>query len=469
MQSKGSNSRLSGTMYTSRISTLMLSMLATIASFYVAGRLWQDAENRVYIIKELDRITGQVMKQRLFLSFFSVDDVEKIMSQCTGKACLSGQGMSTIYSNTSDDCQVIVDVRFKMGYIDVVFEVGYSALIRGQSAISVDDTLKIIACREQQKKLSALEMELAAAKPEDFKLNHLAVTNQPPKKRPLVVIGVLTEFGRKTNRDAIRKAWMGTGPALKKMEDRKGIIVRFVIGRSSNRGDSLERAIDSENKQTNDFIILENHVEALEELPKKTKNFFAQASEKWDAEFFAKVNDDVYVNIDALGSTLAAHLDKPRAYIGCMKSGEVFSEQSHKWYEPDWWKFGNKKTYFRHASGEMFVISQALAKFVSINRSILRTYAHDDVSVGSWFIGLDVKHVDEKTFCCSSSSWSSGLSLSLSLSLSGFPTPHLEESIVCMMNDTRIEPSAQVYDHTTNHEKNNSNNKFQKYLKDAIT
>lgn len=65
--------------------------------------------------------------------------------------------------------------------------------------------------REQQKKLSALEMELAAAIPEGFKLNKLAVTNQPPKKRPLVVIGVLTGFGRKNNRDAVRKAWMGTG------------------------------------------------------------------------------------------------------------------------------------------------------------------------------------------------------------------------------------------------------------------
>lgn len=32
--------------------------------FYFFGdSLWQDAENRVYIVKELDRITGQVMKQ----------------------------------------------------------------------------------------------------------------------------------------------------------------------------------------------------------------------------------------------------------------------------------------------------------------------------------------------------------------------------------------------------------------------
>ncbi|GKC39964.1 hydroxyproline O-galactosyltransferase HPGT1, partial [Tanacetum coccineum] len=150
----------------------------------------------------------------------------------------------------------------------------------------------------------------------------------------------------------------------------------------------------------------ESHVESPEELPKKTKLFFALAAERWEAEYYAKVNDDVYVNIDALGSTLAAHIDNPRVYIGCMKSGEVFSEEGQKWYEPDWWKFGDGKTYFRHASGEMFVISKALARFVSINRAILRTYAFDDVSTGSWFIGLNVKHIDDKKFCCAS--WSTG-------------------------------------------------------------
>ena len=41
-------------------------------------------------------------------------------------------------------------------------------------------------------------------------------------------------------------------------------------------------------------------------------------------------------------------------------------------------------------------------------RSLLRTYAHDDVSVGSWMIGLAVKHVNEAKLCCSS--WPSGLS-----------------------------------------------------------
>lgn len=336
MHSRASSNRLSGFTFRSRISAVLLAMFATMGSIYVAGRLWQDAENRAYLVKELDRRTGQ-----------------------------------------------------------------------GQSAISVDDTLKIIACREQQKKLSALEMELAVARKEGFVSKHTSENDRKhSKKKLLAVIGIVTTFGRKRNRDAIRKAWMPTGKALKKLEEEKGIVIRFVIGRSANHGDSLDRDIDSENSQTNDFIILDDHVEAPKESPKKTKSFIVHAVERWDAEFYAKVNDDVYVNIDAMGATLSTHLDKPRVYIGCMKSGEVFSEPTHKWYEPDWWKFGDGKSYFRHASGEVYAISRALAQFISINRSLLRTYAHDDVSAGSWFIGLDVKHIDEGKFCCST--WTPG-------------------------------------------------------------
>ncbi|KAK7385043.1 hypothetical protein VNO78_30750 [Psophocarpus tetragonolobus] len=312
--------------------SLLVCMFASFASIYVAGRLWQNTQDRIYLVKELDKLTGQ-----------------------------------------------------------------------GQSSLSVDDTLKIIACREQHKKLDALEMELATARKEGFVSNHVIETNGTySKRKPLVVIGIFTKFGSQNNRDAIRKAWMGSGTALKKVEDRKGIIIRFVIGRSANGGGN--RDIDRENRQYNDFIILDDHVEANEELPKKSKLFFAHAADKWDAYFYAKVNDDVYVNTRALGATLATHLDKPSVYIGCMKSGKVFSEQNHKWHEPEWWKFGDKKSYFRHASGEMYVISQALAKFISINKSILRTYVHADISAGAWFIGLDVKHIDEEKFCCSSGS-----------------------------------------------------------------
>jgi len=38
-------------------------------------------------------------------------------------------------------------------------------------------------------------------------------------------------------------------------------------------------------------------MEAVEESAKKTKSFFIYAVDNWDAEFYAKVNDDVYVNL----------------------------------------------------------------------------------------------------------------------------------------------------------------------------
>lgn len=31
---------------------------------------------------------------------------------------------------------------------------------------------------------------------------------------------------------------------------------------------------------------------------------------------------------------------------------------------------------------------------------ILHRYANEDVSLGSWFIGLDVQHIDERSLCC---------------------------------------------------------------------
>lgn len=33
-------------------------------------------------------------------------------------------------------------------------------------------------------------------------------------------------------------------------------------------------------------------------------------------------------------------------------------------------------------------------------RPILHKYANEDVSLGSWFIGLEVNHIDERNMCC---------------------------------------------------------------------
>jgi len=71
---------------------------------------------------------------------------------------------------------------------------------------------KCIMVREERKKLDTLEMELSTARKEGFVSNHAIETNKTySKRKPLVVIGIFTNFGSKNSRDAIRRAWMGTG------------------------------------------------------------------------------------------------------------------------------------------------------------------------------------------------------------------------------------------------------------------
>ena len=58
-------------------------------------------------------------------------------------------------------------------------------------------------------------MDLAAATQEGFVPKHLSKNDGTrSKKKLLAVIGIITTFGRKKNRDAIRKAWMPTGNCL---------------------------------------------------------------------------------------------------------------------------------------------------------------------------------------------------------------------------------------------------------------
>jgi hypothetical protein len=78
-----------------------------------------------------------------------------------------------------------------------------------------------------------------------------------------------------------------------------------VIGRSANRGDSLDRKIDEENRATKDFLILENHEEAQEELPKKVKFFYSAAVQNWDAEFYVKVDDNVDLDLGSTSSFIS--------------------------------------------------------------------------------------------------------------------------------------------------------------------
>ncbi|XVE87775.1 hypothetical protein DITRI_Ditri19aG0015100 [Diplodiscus trichospermus] len=257
------------------------------------------------------------------------------------------------------------------------------------------------------KVISDLEMKLLAARAEretvmkdPMTFEDLKNVESTSKRKYFMVIGINTAFSSRKRRDSVRATWMPQAEKRKKLEEEKGIIIRFVIGHSSTLGGILDRAIEAEEKAHGDFLRLQ-HIEGYLELSAKTKTYFATAVSLWDAEFYVKVDDDVHVNLATLGMTLAGHSMKPRVYIGCMKSGPVLARKGVKYHEPEYWKFGEVgNKYFRHATGQLYAISKDLATYISINQDVLHKYANEDVSLGSWFIGLDVEHVDDKRLCC---------------------------------------------------------------------
>ncbi|KAI9192590.1 hypothetical protein LWI28_025168 [Acer negundo] len=308
--------------------SILMAFFSCLAWLYVAGRLWQDAENRMLLTSLLKKNSDQRPK-----------------------------------------------------------------------VLTVEDKLMVLGCKDLERRIVEAEMDLTLAKSQGYLKNRVQKSGSSGKKL-LAVIGVYTGFGSRLKRNVFRGTWMPKGDALLKLEER-GVIIRFVIGRSANRGDSLDRNIDEENRTTKDFLILEGHEEAQEELPKKAKFFFSTVVQIWDAEFYVKVDDNIDLDLEVLIGLLDRSRGQDGAYIGCMKSGDVVVEEGKPWYEPEWWKFGDGKSYFRHAAGSAIVLSKNLAQYININSASLKTYAHDDISVGSWMMGIQATYKDDNRFCCS--------------------------------------------------------------------
>ncbi|KAH1243786.1 putative beta-1,3-galactosyltransferase 2 [Glycine max] len=253
------------------------------------------------------------------------------------------------------------------------------------SQVEVSNTQNVV--KKPSKTISTLELNLKFA-------SLLETFESTPRKKYFMVIGINTAFSSRKHRDTVHATWMPQVVERKKLEEEKGIIIRlFYIWCI------LDKAIEVEERLHADFLRL-NHIEGYLELSAKTKIYFSIAVALWDAEFYVKV-DDVHVNLATLGLALTMHRRKPRVYIGCMKSGPVLAQKGVKYHEPEYWKFGEVgNKYFRHATGQLYAISQDLAAYISINQDVLHKYANEDVSLGSWFIGLDVDHVDDRKMCC---------------------------------------------------------------------
>lgn len=212
----------------------------------------------------------------------------------------------------------------------------------------------------------------------------------------LGVVGVITGFGRADRRAALRSTWFPPDPdGLLSLEHATGLAFRFVIGRIKDERKLAD--LRKEEERYHDFLIIDAEEEYIK-LPQKTLEFFKAAFKFFDAEFYVKVEDDVYMRPDRLATLLAKDRADHLTYIGCMKKGPVVTESKSKWYESAGHLFGNE--YFLHAHGPIYALSKDVgAALANAGNNSLRMFNNEDVTVGSWMLGMNVTHEDNRALC----------------------------------------------------------------------
>lgn len=164
-------------------------------------------------------------------------------------------------------------------------------------------------------------------------------------------------------------------------------------------------ALRREIEEYDDFMLLDT-VEEYSKLPYKTLAFFKAAYALFDADFYVKADDDIYLRPDRLSLLLAKERSHPQTYIGCLKKGPVFTDPGLKWYEPLSYLLG--KEYFLHAYGPIYALSaEVVASLVALRNNSFRMFSNEDVTIGAWMLAMNVNHENNQDLCspdCTASS-----------------------------------------------------------------
>jgi len=241
-----------------------------------------------------------------------------------------------------------------------------------------------------------------------------ATATSPPYT---AVLAINTGLGARARRDALRRTWVPSAApgGLAALEARHRVVIRFFVGYSAQADDPVEAALAEEAAQYGDIVRLD-HVDTYADLSAKTLKLFTLLPSLWDAAFYFKVDDDVALNVPALAAYLDGRRGEGNLYLGCMKSGAVLTDRRYKWFEPEWWRFGDPAApadgtappagasinYPRHASGQLYGLSGPVARYLARAGPVLHRFANEDVTLGAWLLGLEVAHVDERRLCCDS-------------------------------------------------------------------
>lgn len=206
-----------------------------------------------------------------------------------------------------------------------------------------------------------------------------------PKTYLMIVI--MTRANDSAVRAVIRDTWL-------KLSSKGVAVFRhiFPVGIANLSKRSLE-LLDEEQNLNGDLLLLDALIDDYANLARKTLMAIDAVCHMYNFDFLLKVDSDSFVRVGALLKALK-DIAHPRLYWGFL-DGRAKPRRRGQWAEREWVLCDR---YLPYQLGGGYVLSHKLADFISRNKDLLKLYRSEDVSVGAWLAGLDVRYVHDPRF-----------------------------------------------------------------------
>lgn len=204
--------------------------------------------------------------------------------------------------------------------------------------------------------------------------------------------------GGVVRRRACRATWFpSTATGLETFEDDFNVKLRFVVGKTADG--KVPHEIVEEEEEHGQLL----HLDVIDEYDNrqlKMLRFFKTVPRLFSARYFLKVDDDIYVRPDRVSYAVTQWTAANADYIGCKRQGgAMLKDPAGKFYEPHRHLVHNEK-YFLHMAAPAFAVSRYAASLLgNVPEGGLRLWAVGEVSLGSWFLALNVQHWEDTRLC----------------------------------------------------------------------
>jgi len=174
-------------------------------------------------------------------------------------------------------------------------------------------------------------------------------------------------------RQAVRGTW------LKQCAPNDRCRPLFAVG-SKHLDEESVNELRWESSEYGDIIILPSVEDSYASLTDKVLTAFVTVDEEWDFNYLLKVDDDSFVNLQALIRELENSNYKDGLYWGYF-DGRAPVFKNGKWAETNYLLCDR---YLPYALGGGYVLSANLVNYLARNADDLQQYVSEDVSVGTW-------------------------------------------------------------------------------------